>query len=165
MAAVLTRATKTPLDVYAEQKLFRPLGIAKVEWHKDARGVPFAASGLRMTPRDMAKVGQLVLANGRWNGRQVIPARWVRDATRPHAVVQPGDPKCGTRYGYFWWLYQGCQVTPPEPWAAGVGLGAQRIMVMRGRDTVVVMTAGLYNSRRQSEVANAVATAVLGAVK
>jgi CubicO group peptidase (beta-lactamase class C family) len=164
MAAILARATKTPLDAYAEKKLFGPMGITRVEWHKDAKGAPYAASGLRMRPRDMAKVGQMVLAGGRWNGRQVVPARWVREATSPHATVGP-DPKCGTRYGYFWWLYQGCQVTPPEAWAAGVGNGGQRIMVVRGRDMVVVMTSGLYNSPKQGEAVNAVITTVLGAVK
>ena len=164
MAAILARATKTPLDAYAEAKLFRPMGIAKVAWHKDPKGVPYAASGLRMTPRDMAKVGQMMLANGRWNGRQVVPARWVRDATTPHAAVAP-DPKCGTRYGYFWWLFQGCQVTPAEPWAAGVGNGGQRIMVVRGRELVVVITAGNYNSPKQGPTTNAVVGAVLDAVK
>lgn len=161
MAAVLARATKTPLDAYAEAKLFKPLGIAEVAWHKDAKGVPYAASGLRMKPRDMAKIGRLVLAKGRWNGRQVLPARWVAAATTPQAQVDP-DPKCGVRYGYFWWLFAGCELEPALPWAAGVGNGAQRIVVAPEQDVVVVMTAGLYNSRSQRQTANDV---VIGALK
>jgi len=161
MAAVLARATRTPLDVYAEQKLFKPLGIAKVEWHRDGKGVPYAASGLRMTPRDMMRIGQLVQAKGRWNGRQVLPARWVAEATTAHAQVQP-DPKCGMRYGYFWWLSAGCELEPAQPWAAGVGNGGQRIIVVRDQDLIVVMTAGLYNSRAQRQTANDV---VVGALK
>lgn len=161
MAAVLARATGTPLDAYAEQKLFKPLGIARVEWIKDGKGVPYAASGLRMTPRDMATVGRLVLDGGRWNRRQVIPAGWVEAATTPKAQVQP-DPKCGTRYGYFWWLFAGCQLEPATPWAAGVGNGGQRIVVVRDQGLVVVMTAGLYNSRQQGQTANEV---IVGALK
>jgi CubicO group peptidase (beta-lactamase class C family) len=161
MAAVLARATKTPLDAYAQAKLFKPLGIAEVAWHKDPKGVPYAASGLRMKPRDMAKIGRLVMANGRWDGRQVIPARWVTAATTAHAQVQP-DPKCGTRYGYFWWLFAGCELEPAQPWVAGVGNGGQRIAVARDQGVIVVMTAGLYNARGQRQTANDV---VLGALK
>jgi CubicO group peptidase (beta-lactamase class C family) len=164
MAAVLARATKTPLETYAEQKLFKPLGIAKVEWIMDGKGVPYAASGLRMTPRDMAKVGRMVLDGGRWNRRQVIPARWVEAATTPKAQVQP-DPKCGTRYGYFWWLFAGCQLEPATPWAAGVGNGGQRIVVVRDRGLVVVMTAGLYNIRQQGQTTNEVIVGALKAVR
>ncbi|HEY0648734.1 serine hydrolase [Phenylobacterium sp.] len=164
MAAVLARATKTPLEAYAEQKLFKPLGIPKVEWIKDGKGVPYAASGLRMTPRDMAKVGRMVLDGGRWNRRQVIPARWVEAATTPKAQVQP-DPTCGTRYGYFWWLFAGCQLEPATPWAAGVGNGGQRIVVVRDQGVVVVMTAGLYNSRQQGQTTNEVIVGALKAVR
>jgi CubicO group peptidase (beta-lactamase class C family) len=164
MAAVLARATKTPLETYAEQKLFRPLGVARVEWMKDAKGVPYAASGLRMTPRDMAKVGRMVLDRGRWNGRQVIPARWVEAATTPKAPVQP-DPKCGTRYGYFWWLFAGCQLEPALPFASGVGNGGQRIAVVKGQDLVVVVTAGLYNNRQGGPTATDVVVSAVKAVR
>jgi CubicO group peptidase (beta-lactamase class C family) len=164
MAAVLARATKTPIDAYAEARLFKPLGIAKTEWLKDGKGTPYAASGLRMTPRDMAKIGRLVLASGRWNGRQVVASRWIAASTTPKAAVQP-DPKCGTRYGYFWWLFQGCQLEPALPWAAAVGNGVQRIVVVREQDLVVVMTSGLYNSRQQGPTSTEVIVGVLKAVR
>lgn len=162
MAAILTRATKTPLDAYAEAKLFRPLGIAKVEWHRDAKGVPYAASGLRLTPRDMAKIGRTMLQGGRWDGRQVVPAAWVKTSIQPHARVEP-DPKCGTQYGYFWWLYAGCQLTPPQAWAAAVGNGGQRIVVVPQRDIVIVMTSGLYDQPGQRQTASATVTGLLAA--
>lgn len=164
MAAVLSRATKTPLDAYAETKLFGPLGIAKVEWHRDAKRVPYAASGLRMAPRDMAKIGRMMLQDGRWEGRQVVPAAWVKASIQPHAQVDP-DPKCGTRYGYFWWLYAGCQLTPPQPWAAAVGNGGQRIVLVPERDLVLVMTSGLYNKPGQRPTANATVTGLLAALR
>jgi CubicO group peptidase (beta-lactamase class C family) len=164
MAEVLARATKTPIDAYAQAKLFKPLGMGRTEWLKDRRGVPYAASGLRMTPRDMAKIGRLVLDNGRWQGRQVVSARWIRDSITPKAAVQP-EPKCGTRYGYFWWLFQGCQLNPPIPWAAAVGNGVQRIMVVPSQNLVVVMTSGLYDSPKQGPTSAAVVTGVLEAVR
>jgi len=65
VAAVVTRSTKVPIDIYAGKKLFAPLGITKFVWLKDGQGIPFAASGLRLLPRDMAKIGFLLLHDGR----------------------------------------------------------------------------------------------------
>lgn len=163
-AAVLARATRTPLDAYAESRLFRPLGITSAGWHKDRNGVPYAASGLRLTPRDLARIGRLMLQGGRWEGRQVVPAAWVKAAISPHARVDP-DPKCGTQYGYFWWLEAGCGLTPPLSWAAAIGNGGQRIVLVPQQDLVVVMTAGLYNSPAQRKTVEAVVPAVLEAVR
>lgn len=164
MAAVLARATKTPLEAYADAKLFKPLGITNVAWHKDKTGIPIAASGLRMTPRDMAKVGRLVLQKGRWNGHQVLPARWLSETTSAKAQTEP-DPKCGTGYGYFMWLFRGCELDPPIPWAAGVGLGGQRIVMAPSQDIVLVMTTGNYNNRQQRAIAMDVITSALKAVR
>jgi len=164
MAAVLARSTRTPLDAYAQAKLFRPLGIGKVEWHRDAKGTPYAASGLRMRPRDMAKVGRLMLQDGRWEGRPVVPAAWVKTSIQPHARVQP-DPKCGGQYGYFWWLQAGCQLSPPQPWASAFGNGGQRIALVPELDIVIVVTAGLYNKPGQRQAANAVVERALAAVR
>lgn len=164
MAAVLARATKTPLDAYAEAKLLKPLGITNVAWHRDAKGVPYAASGLRLTPRDMAKVGRLVLQKGEWNGRRVLPARWVAEATSAKVQVEP-DPKCGTGYGYFIWTFPGCQLDPPTPWAAGVGLGGQRLVMAPGEDAVVVLTTGNYFSNQQRAIALDVVTNALKAAR
>ncbi len=82
MAAVVERATKTPIEDYARTKLFEPLGISDVEWLGDLAGMPAAASGLRLRPRDLAKFGSLYLHGGRWNGTQVLPEEWVERSTR-----------------------------------------------------------------------------------
>jgi CubicO group peptidase (beta-lactamase class C family) len=164
MAAILARATRTSLEAYAEAKLFRPLGIARVEWHRGANGVPYAASGLRMRPRDMAKIGRLMLQRGRWEGRQVIPANWVEASIQPHTRVEP-DPACGVQYGYFWWLQAGCQFTPAQPWVAAIGNGGQRIALVPDLDLVIVMTAGLYNRPGQRQMANATVLGIIGAVR
>src|SRR5258705_592758 len=73
MAAVIERATKTPIEDYARAKLFEPLGITDVEWDGDLAGMPAAASGLRLRPPDLAKFGALYLPGGCWDGKQVVP--------------------------------------------------------------------------------------------
>ncbi len=163
VGAIVTRATKTPLETFARQRLFAPLGIDAFEWSKN-NGVPRAASGLRLRPRDMAKIGGLMLDSGRFDGQQIVPQSWVTAATTPHVDVDPPDardPECRTRYGYLWWLGADCEVTPHVPWFAGIGNGGQRIWVMPSRKLVVVSTAGLYDDPHQGEPPAAVLTGVL----
>jgi CubicO group peptidase (beta-lactamase class C family) len=148
MAAVLSRATKSSLRDYARTNLFDPLGITEFEWLGDLAGMPSAASGLRLRPRDLAKFGSLYLHAGRWNSKQVLPAEWTTRSTRRHFRFRPRTgPDAGGEFGYayFWWY--SCY-----PTAAGlieartaVGNGQQRVFVLPGLDMVVTILAGRYN--------------------
>ena len=155
IAAVIERATKMSLEEYARKKLFEPLGIDSVEWVGDLAGMPAAASGLRMRPRDMLKFGSLYLHGGNWNGRRILPAAWVDLSTRRHFQFgrEPGrdrspngpDAQGEFGYSYFWWY--ACHPTPQGLVEArtAVGNGQQRIFVLPGLDMVVVILAGRYN--------------------
>jgi CubicO group peptidase (beta-lactamase class C family) len=80
---ILKRVTKQPVDQFAEQALFEPLGIKQWEWAQFANGNPIASAGLRLRPRDLAKIGQLVLDEGTWHGRQIVSAGWIKEMTSP----------------------------------------------------------------------------------
>jgi CubicO group peptidase (beta-lactamase class C family) len=71
VSAIVRKATGRPLDEFARETLFQPLGISSVEWVR-VKGDSDAGGGLRLRPRDMAKIGQLVLAGGRWNDSQIV---------------------------------------------------------------------------------------------
>jgi CubicO group peptidase (beta-lactamase class C family) len=151
MAAVIERATKMPIEDYARKKLFEPLGITDVEWVGDLAGMPAAASGLRLRPRDLAKFGSLYLHGGRWNGKQVIPEAWVARSTRRQFRFRPGtgnDAGGEFGYGYFWWY--NCYPTDRGVIEArsAVGNGQQRVFVLPGLDMVVTILAGRYNDFR-----------------
>ncbi len=100
LGAILTKKTGQKLDDFARVNLFEPLGIADFEWVKLANGDPAAWAGLRLKPRDLAKIGQLVLNRGRWNGRQIVPAAYVDESTKPQLV----GADYVYLYGYQWWL-------------------------------------------------------------
>jgi len=144
IAEVIARATKRPIEAFARETLFAPMGISSFEWTKDRNGIPIAASGLRMRPRDMLKIGLLMLDHGRFNGRQIVPSSWIDAVTAPSAVVDKDD-SCPTKYGYFWWVFPDC--TPS--FYGAIGNGGQRIWLVPSKKLVIVTTAGLYNDERQ----------------
>jgi CubicO group peptidase (beta-lactamase class C family) len=74
LARLITKGTGQPLHEFAREALFGPLHIENTEWRQGVDGEPIAASGLRMTLRDLARIGVTILNGGQWNGRQVIPA-------------------------------------------------------------------------------------------
>jgi CubicO group peptidase (beta-lactamase class C family) len=148
MAAVLERATNTSIEDYAKTKLFEPLGIEDVEWMGDLAGMPAAASGLRLRPRDAAKIGSLYLHGGKWNGKQVLPAGWVDLSTRRQFRFRPragADAGGEFGYGYFWWYNCYPSAAGPIEARTAVGNGQQRIFVLPGLDMVVTIFAGRYN--------------------
>ena len=149
IAEIIARATEVPLDVYVKRRLFGPLGITSFEWVKDSAGDPIAASGLRLRPRDMAKIGQLILQSGRWQGQQVVSAEWAEESTSVQAQRQ-ADLQCGGQYGYFWWLGSFCNADARTPWVLADGNGGQQIWIVPSENLVIVTTAGMYNQSRQT---------------
>ncbi|MBC7367477.1 MAG: serine hydrolase [Undibacterium sp.] len=140
LADILGRATKMPWVDFARTALFEPLGIFDVEWVTDLRSRPMANSGLRLRPRDMAKLGRLVLNHGNWNGRQVVPSAWIEEMLRPRLATGFDD----THYGLQWWTGTVNWQGRPLPWRAAWGNGSQRIFVVPDLDITIVFTAGAY---------------------
>lgn len=152
LAAIIERATGMSIDTFAEERLFRPIGIVRHEWLRYPDGTVIAASGLRLKPRDMARIGQLYLAMGRWQGRQLVPADWVRDSLLPHVTI--ADRPLGLqRYGYQWYLGTARVGEKRVPYTAAIGYGGQRVVIIPSLDTVLVLTAGLYADPRQGDIA------------
>jgi CubicO group peptidase (beta-lactamase class C family) len=141
IAKLVSRGTGRPLLDFAKEHLFAPLGITDVDWVTDRKGEPSAASGLRLRPRDLAKIGQLVLQQGRWGEQEVIPGSWLQEATTAQA-----QPDQFLRYGYQWWLGSSPFGDAQTPWVAGFGNGGQRLFIVPELDLVVVVTAGNYNN-------------------
>ncbi len=92
---------------------------------------------IRQIQHDVAKIGRLIVRDGDFSGRQIVPADWLKASFMPHAAVEGG-----LRYGYFWWLAG--QGEPPV-WVAGFGNGGQRLTIQPGIDLVIVIFAGNYN--------------------
>jgi CubicO group peptidase (beta-lactamase class C family) len=142
LGAALAKAVGQALEVYAREKLFEPLGITDFEWLGFANSAEVAAFfGLRLRPRDLAKLGQLVADDGRWNGRQVVPAWWIVESTKPHVNTEGHG---ALYYGYQWWLGRSLLNGHELTWTAGYGAGGQRLFIVPGLDLVVAINAFNY---------------------
>ena len=137
LSGVITKASGMSTKDFADKYLFTPLGIINYRWETDTRGYYGGGHLLYLTPRDMAKFGQLYLQHGMWNGTQVIPEKWVDESTR--SQIQVDDL---TSYGYLWWIYSTYDSRTKQalPTFAAHGLGNQHIIVIPERDLVVTIT-------------------------
>jgi len=140
LAEVLTRVMGRPWTEVARTELFQPLGITDVTWVTDLRGRPMPNSGLRLRPRDLAKLGRLLLEGGRWEGRPLVPAAWIEALGRPR--LPTGFE--GTRYGLHLWTGTVRWQDRELPWQAAFGNGGQRVYVVPALDLTVVTTGGAY---------------------
>ena len=139
-------ATRMRLPDLAQKYLFAPLGIGRGEWvwNYDLTNADREFSQIHLRPRDMLKIGLLYARGGRWAGRQVISASWVRSSLAAHSEVD------GTGYGYFWWRpylnVPTASGTRRVYFDAAQGNGGQKIYIVPQYDLVAVFTAGAYNA-------------------
>jgi len=142
IGGIIAKGSGKPLPEFAQEALFAPLGITQFEWASGRDGTASAASGVRLLPRDLLKIGRMVLGKGRYQERRIVPENWIAKSFAPAAAT--GD---GLDYGYLWFLGQ---ATPPAyrkplAWAGGFGNGGQRLWLMPEADLACVITSGNYN--------------------
>jgi CubicO group peptidase (beta-lactamase class C family) len=155
LAEILRNATGMNIDEFSTKYLFEPLGIDSFDWwNRFENGVIEAASGLKMTPRDMIKVGVTFLNNGIWNGRRIISELWLEKSTTAFPVNQdidvPGEDGEKLGYAYSWWTKQYSNSGQTINMFIALGWGGQKIMVLPEVNMVVVFTGGNYASEVKS---------------
>jgi CubicO group peptidase (beta-lactamase class C family) len=146
LGGVIGYLEQSETRVFAENSLFMPLGITKYFWETHKDGTLLCGSGLSLRPRDMAKIGLLVLNDGIWQNKQIVSKEWIRESTRPH--VQESD---FYDYGYQWWHHsrnnlqwwkEPNTVSPEQhDLIQAMGHGGQYIMIIRDLNLVIVTTA------------------------
>jgi CubicO group peptidase (beta-lactamase class C family) len=99
LSAILTRATGRSTWAYANEKLAEPMGFRIRPWQRDPQGIFFGGNDMYLTPRQMLRFGQMYLDGGIYQGRQIVPAEWVRESVRPRT----SSPYNGHGYGLGWW--------------------------------------------------------------
>jgi CubicO group peptidase (beta-lactamase class C family) len=145
LSAIIQKATGIKTLEFAEDHLFRHLGISDLRWPANPQGITIGWGEMRLKPRDMAKIGYMMLKGGSWKSQQIVSHNWVKESTRAHI-------KAGThQYGYQWW--RGKTIANNQIidafWAWGHG--GQFIIIMPELDLVVVFTAKHWENPGYSE--------------
>jgi CubicO group peptidase (beta-lactamase class C family) len=145
LGGIIRNATGAAADQFAQRYLFDPLGITNVRWFYGADGSPHTGGGLNMRPRDMAKIGYLVLRHGRWGDRQIVSEDWVRESVSRVVKTSWRFASYPVDYGYLWWVLSldgtGADQSPDNDIYTASGAQGQWIFVIPKYDMVVVATA------------------------
>jgi CubicO group peptidase (beta-lactamase class C family) len=142
LSAIVKKVTGQKVIDYLTPRLFEPLAIKGMDWETDAYGINTGGWGLRLKTEDLAKFGQFYLQKGQWNGKQLLPKKWVEEATsvkiyqRPEMTQSKRDSSRDDVQGYcyqFWGArHNSYQVN---------GANGQFVLVMPDKDAVVIFTA------------------------
>lgn len=144
LGRVIELASGQRLPQFAQQHLWAPLGITHAQWGSfdNGHGTDTAAH-LALRSRDMARIGQLVLQQGQWQGRQLVSREWLARSTREHTRINRNKP-----YGYLWWMDRVPAEGGAVPVVFAVGSGGQMIFVVPELALVTVFTGANFNSRK-----------------
>ena len=140
---IVERATKRKMSDYLQEKLFNPLGIDAPKFSYTPLGVANGGGGMEMTSKDWLKIGQLVLDNGKYKGKQLIEKSWIRESFKRRAVI---DEEKNIEYGYLWWIFEfkidGQLITAH----AAAGNGGNYLFMLPKLNASVVITSKAYNT-------------------
>jgi len=152
LSAIVQQATGQTVFDYLTPRLYEPLGIKGIDWDLSPQGINLGAAGLRLHTEDMAKFGQLLLQNGAWNGKQLIPASWVKEATS--FKIESRDP--GNKrpkelndwaQGYCYQMWRGRYNTVRFDGARG-----QWGILIPDKDAVVILTSNSTVTQRELDL-------------
>jgi CubicO group peptidase (beta-lactamase class C family) len=155
---IISQRSGMALDAYAASYLFGPLGIQDSGWRRSPDGAATGGGGLGLRPRDAAKLGQLYLSGGTWNGVRVVPTAWTESSQQ--RVNRIG----ATQYGYLWWKRSFSRPGGNVDSYYTDGNGGNYIFVIPSLDLVVVFTGSNYNSPLSAQPYSIMTDRVLPAV-
>ena len=147
LSAIVTKITGMPMDVFLKDRLFDPLEISDFLWERCPRGITKGGWGLFMKAEDVAKIGQLYLNEGLFNGKRIVSQEWILDSVKKH--VSTGRPD-GLDYGYQVWIDEkngSCLFN---------GMLQQNCFIFKDKDLVIVTNSGSDELMTLSNVARIV---------
>ena len=136
LSAIISRQAGKNIATLGETYLFGPLNIVRGAWTSDEQGVTDGGTGLSLTARDMAKLGQLYLQDGVWEGERILPEGWVEQSVAPSVIL---GPESWANYGFLWWVTD----VLGAPAYIAAGFRQQFIIVLPTLDIVTVIQSEL----------------------
>ncbi len=151
LSAIVQQVTGETVFDYLMPRIFKPLGIRGIDWDLNPQGISMGMIGLRLRTEDMAKFGQLLMNGGVWNGKQLIPKEWIKEATA-FKIKNSDEPEEKRRLndwgqGYAYQMWRGKNNTVRVD-----GMGGQFVVLIPDKDAIVVFTANNTNTQKQLDL-------------
>ena len=152
LSAIIQKVTGQKLIDYLQPRLFEPLGIVDIDWETNPKGINVGGWGLRLKTEDMAKFGQLFLQKGLWKGKQILPAKWVEEASTMKIMQNPDATKMQLEtndwqqgYAYQMWRSRNNSYRAD-------GANGQFILILPEKDAVIAITAETQNMQAELDL-------------
>jgi len=145
LGGIIKNRTGNYAHIFAEKHLFGPLGIQDYFWYLYPNGYPHTGGGLLLRPRDMAKIGQLYLQDGMWQGNRIISQDWIEKSIQPYTRLRFSNSNDVGGYGFLWWLRTINSNDQKVESYFALGYGGQYILVFEQLNMVVVFTANTHH--------------------
>jgi len=144
LGEIIRRTSGLNAKEFSQKYLFDPLGISHYRWLIYNDGSINTGGGLLLRPRDMAKIGQMMLNSGKYNDKQIVSEKWITESTQSYVV--PESQPLGSGYGYQWWLGETCVNGQTIKTYFAQGLGGQFIFVVPSMKISAIFTSQLYDN-------------------
>ena len=130
LSAILKKVTRKPTDEWADEVLFSRINVTNLKWNRYPDGITFGGFGIETTPRELAKIGELILNDGKYKEQQIVSSYWTSEMTSSQ-VKNVGDYE----FGYQWWIHKELQI--PFMW----GHGGQFVLLVPEKELKVVISS------------------------
>ena len=163
LSAIVQQVTGQTVFDYLMPRIFKPLAIRGIDWDLNPQGINLGMIGLRLRTEDLAKFGQLLMQNGIWNGKQLIPKEWIKEATSFKIESNDGGANRVAQnlndwaQGYCYQMWRGRNNSVRLD-----GMAGQFVVLFPDKDAVVIMTA---NARNTQDELNLIHNYLIPAIK
>jgi CubicO group peptidase (beta-lactamase class C family) len=152
LSAIVQQVTGVTLFDYLQPRVFKPLEMRGIDWDLNPQGINLGMIGLRLRTEDMAKFGQLLLQQGSWNGKQLLPKEWVKEATAFKIKSQGGNEKIPVEIndwyqGYCYQMWRGRNNSVRLD-----GMAGQFVILMPDKDAIVILTANASSTQKELDL-------------
>jgi CubicO group peptidase (beta-lactamase class C family) len=152
LSSIVQQVTGGTLYDYLQPRLFKPLGLKGIDWDLNPQGINLGMIGLRLHTEDMARFGQMLLQKGKWNGKQIVPAEWISEATTKKIDSRGGNEKISADVndwfqGYCYQMWRGRHNSVRLD-----GMAGQFVILLPDQDAVVILTANAQNTQREMDL-------------
>ena len=141
--AIVQEVSGKKLSDFAEEYLFDPLGIKEYYWYTGPKDITCGMGNLYISTLDFAKIGQLVLNKGNWQGEQLISEKWIEEISKKRIKITDGNP-FSDHYGYLWYIHEVEINGKNYEYFFASGSGGNRLFIVPQENMVVGLTSSAY---------------------